>query len=60
VARWLAPDAPDSVTVRAMRGPDQGAMMADELLQEGYDTLIAVGGDGTRRGISCDTNSTHS
>lgn len=47
VAHWLAPDAPESVTVRAMRGPDEGAKLAQEMLSEGFDTLIAVGGDGT-------------
>src|SRR5579871_1321907 len=46
-ARWIAPDAPESVTVRAMRGPDEGAHLAQALLEEGYETLVAVGGDGT-------------
>ena len=47
VARWIAPDAPESIKVYAMRGPDEGAQMANTLINEGFDTIVAVGGDGT-------------
>ncbi len=47
VARWLAPEAPESVWVQAMRAAGDGARLAREALAQGCDTLVAVGGDGT-------------
>jgi len=51
VARWLAPEAPESVWTRETRAPGDGARLACEALAQGYETLVAVGGDGTINAI---------
>src|SRR5579864_2151840 len=47
VASWLAPDDPDSIKVLIMAGPNDGASLTRIALEAGYDTIVAVGGDGT-------------
>jgi diacylglycerol kinase (ATP) len=47
VARWLAPQAPDSIRIMVMGGPQEGTALARAALAEGYETIVAVGGDGT-------------
>jgi YegS/Rv2252/BmrU family lipid kinase len=47
VAAWLAPDDPDSIKTLVMAGPNDGAILTRMALDAGYDTIVAVGGDGT-------------
>jgi diacylglycerol kinase (ATP) len=47
VARWLSPEAPEAVRIMVMGGPKEGATLTRAALAEGYETIVAVGGDGT-------------
>ena len=47
VARWLSPEAPESVRIMVMGGAKEGATLTQVALSEGYETIVAVGGDGT-------------
>ncbi len=47
VARWLDPEQPNRVKVYEMTAPADGQRLANIALDEGCDTVVAVGGDGT-------------
>jgi YegS/Rv2252/BmrU family lipid kinase len=47
VSGWLAPEDPQSVKVKVMRGAKEGVTLTRQALDEGCDTVVAVGGDGT-------------
>lgn len=47
VQLWLCPSDPDHVGVKLMQKAKDGVNLTEDALAEGYDTIVAVGGDGT-------------
>ncbi len=47
VARWLAPEQPESVNVFEMQAADDGQRLARAAMDAGCETVVVVGGDGT-------------